>query len=165
MAKWVDMGHAMRRRMGAPSNHFESAGPTEGRMHSTADEQYEMANNNNSPRTSIGDEPMGSDNIEQSMSPEQNADMHEGKAAQPAKGTMVPKGNRQAQDPTGYGAGPARTNVLYNERLGASYRVSVPFTPTVDPTAGPTMQNARIVPSVQGRQNPNFQGGMSDSMY
>jgi hypothetical protein len=133
-------------------------------MHSTSDEQYDMAKQQDSPRTSIGEEPMGSNNIENSMSPSQDADDYAGKAAKPAKGKMVASGNSKSEDPTGYGAGPARSNVLYNERLGASYRVSVPFTPTVDPTAGPTMQNARIVPSVQGRQNPNFQGGISDSM-
>ena len=162
MAKWVDMGHAMRRRMGAPSNHFESAGPTNGRMHETSDEQYETAKQQNSPRASIGEEPMGSNNIENSMSPGQDADDYAGKAAKPAKGQMVASGNSKSEDPTIMNKA-NRSNVLYNERLGASYRVSVPFTPTVDPTAGPTMANARTVPSVQGRQNPNFQGGMSDS--
>jgi hypothetical protein len=165
MAKWVDMGHAMRRRIGAPSNHFESAGPTGGRMHDTADEQYEVAKSQNSPRASIGEEQMSSENIEQSMSPGQDADSYAGKAAKPARGKMVQKGHSKSEDPTGYGAGPARSNVLYTERMGAQYRITVPFTPTVDPVAGPTMRNARTVPSVQGRQNPNFQGGMSDSMY
>lgn len=164
MAKWTDMGHAMRRRVGAPSNHLESAGPTSGRMHDTADEQYEDAKQKNSPRASVGDEPAGSDEyIENSMSPSQDADDHTGKAAPSMKG-MMPKKNTQSQDPTIMNKA-NRKNVPYNERVGASYRVSVPYTPTVDPTAGPTMANARTVPSVQGRQNPNFQGGMSDSMY
>ena len=163
MAKWVDMGHAMRRRIGAPSNHFESAGPTNGRMHETSEEQYETAKQQNSPRASIGEEPMGSNNIENSMSPGQDADDHMGKAAKPVRGKMVNSGNSKSEDPTIMNKA-NRTNVLYNERMGASYRVSVPFTPTVDPAAGPTMANARTVPSVQGRQNPNFQGGM-DSSY
>ena len=34
MANWSDIGHGMRRRMGAPSNHHESAG-------------HEMAERNN----------------------------------------------------------------------------------------------------------------------
>lgn len=151
MGKWVDMGHAMRRRMGAPTNHLESAGPTNGRDHDTAEEQYEMAKSNNSSRVSLGEGPI--DTAHEVMSPEQNA---------PAKGTLVPKKSTQSQDPTGYGAGPARTNVLYNERLGASYRVSVPMTATVDPVAGPTMANARTIPSVQGRQNPDFMGAASE---
>lgn len=164
MQKWTDMGHAMRRRTGAPSNHFESAGPTNGRSHDTADEQYEDAKGKNSPRTSIGDEPMGShEYIENSMSPEQDADMYESKAAKPAKGKMMPKGNRQAQDPTIMNKG-NRTNVPYSEKMGASYRVSVPYSSVVDPNVGPTMANARVVPSVQGRQNPNFKGGM-ESVY
>ena len=77
---------------------------------------------------------------------------------------MMPKKNTQSQDPTIMNKA-NRKNVPYTERMGASYRVSVPYTPTVDPNVGPTMANARTVPSVQGRQNPNFQGGMSDSMY
>lgn len=151
MGKWTDMGHAMRRRMGAPSNHLESAGPTSGRDHDTHEEQYEMAKSQNSPRVALGDGPI--DTPHEVMSPKQNA---------PAKGTMMPKKNVQSQDPTGYGAGPARSNVLYNERLGASYRVSVPYTPTVDPVAGPTMASARVIPSVQGRQNPDFMGAVTD---
>lgn len=162
MAKWTDTGHAMRRRMGAPSNHFEATGSTTGREHDTADEQYEAAKNADSPRTSMGDEPMGDEHIENSMSPEQDVDMYESKAAKPAKGKMMPKGNRQAQDPTIMNKA-NRQNVPYSERNGASYKVTVPYTPTVDPAAGPTMRNARIVPSVQGRQNPNFQGGMESS--
>jgi hypothetical protein len=132
-------------------------------MHETSEEQYETAKQQNSPRASIGEEPMGSNNIENSMSPGQDADDHMGKAAKPVRGKMVNSGNSKSEDPTIMNKA-NRTNVLYNERMGASYRVSVPFTPTVDPAAGPTMANARTVPSVQGRQNPNFQGGM-DSSY
>ena len=162
MAKWTDMGHAMRRRTGAPSSHLEAAGPSTNRGHETSEEQYETAKTQNSPRASIGEEPMGSsDNLDNSMSPAQDVDDYAGKAAKGTKGTMVGKKNTQSQDPTGYGAG-NRTNVLYNERLGASYRVSVPYTPTVDPTAGPTMANARTIPSVQGRQNPNFMDAVND---
>lgn len=150
MGKWTDMGHAMRRRMGAPSNHLESAGPTAGRDHDTAEEQYEMAKSQNSPRIALGDGPI--DTPHEVMSPEQNA---------PQKGTLVSKKNVQASDPTAGGKA-NRSNVLYNEKLGASYRVSVPYSPTVDPVAGPTMANARVIPSVQGRQNPNFMGAVTD---
>jgi hypothetical protein len=154
----------MRRRMGAPSNHFEAAGATNGRSHETSAEQYETAKQQNSPRASIGEEPMGTpDNIENSMSPGQDADTYAGKAAKPARGKLVQKGNSKSEDPTGYGGGANRQNVMYNERMGAQYRVSIPFTPTVDPVAGPTMANARTIPSVLGRQNPNFQGGMESS--
>lgn len=151
MGKWTDMGHAMRRRVGAPSNHLESAGSASGRDHNTAEEQYDMAKSQNSPRIALGEGQI--DTPHEVMSPEQNA---------PQKGTLVAKKSTQSQDPTGYGGGANRSNVLYNERLGASYRVSVPYTPTVDPVAGPTMANARVIPSVQGRQNPNFMGAVTD---
>jgi hypothetical protein len=150
MAKWTDTGHAMRRRMGAPSNHFEAAGPTSGRKHDTHEEQYEMAKGQNSPRVALGEGPI--DTAHEVMSPEQNA---------PQKGTMVSKKNTQSQDPSYMGPMSGRTNVM-QERLGASYRVSVPYTPTVDPVAGPTMASARVIPSVQGRQNPDFRGAISD---
>jgi hypothetical protein len=162
MAKWTDMGHAMRRRMGAPSSHLEAAGPSTSRKHETSEEQYETAKTQNSPRASIGEEPMAnSDNLDNSMSPVQDVDDYAGKAAKGTKGTMVPKKSTQSMDPTAGGKA-NRTNVAYTERLGASYRVSVPYTPTVDPTAGPTMANARTIPSVQGRQNPNFMGAIND---
>ena len=162
MEKWTDMGHGMRRRIGAPSNHFEAAGPTNGRSHETSDEQYSNAKGVDSPRASIGEEPMGShEYMENSMSPGQDADDYTSKAAAPAKGTAVPRGNTQAGDPTIMNK--ANRSNVQAERGGAQFRVSVPFTPTVDPAAGPTMANARTIPSVQGRQNPNFQGGMEGS--
>jgi hypothetical protein len=79
-------------------------------------------------------------------------------SATPAlQGTLIPKHNTQAGDPTNPGSKQNRQNI---ERVGAQYRITVPFTPTIDPAAGPTMANARIVPSVAGRVNPNFQGGI-----
>ena len=160
MGKWTDMGHAMRRRVGAPSNHLESAGPTAGRAHMTSEEHYDRAKQDDSPRISMGEDQVKDAN--DVMSGGQDADDYMAKAAGPAEGTLRPKGSVQAQDPTGYGGVGHRNNVMYNERLGASYRVSVPYTPTVDPTAGPTMANARTIPSVQGRQNPNFMGAVTD---
>lgn len=150
MAKWTDLGHGMRRRVGAPMNHLEAAGPTSGRDHDTSEEQYEMAKGQNSPRVALGDGPV--DTPHEVMSPEQNM---------PQKGTMVPKHNTQAGDPTAGGVG-HRNNVMYNERLGASYKVTVNTDFTVDPAAGPTMANARVIPSVAGRQNPNFTGAITD---
>lgn len=150
MAKWTDRGHAMRRREYAPMSHLEAAGPSAGRDHDTAEEQYTMAKNQNSPRVSVGDNMM--DGADEALSSSVGGS---------TAGTLVPKKNVQAGDPTAGGKA-NRTNVPYNEKLGASYRVSVPFTPTVDPTAGPTMANARIIPSVQGRQNPNFQNAIND---
>jgi hypothetical protein len=117
----------MRRRTGAPTNHLESAGKSvKNRNHATHEEAYEAASSVGSPRI-----PMG--------------------AAPALQGTLVPKKNTQAADPTAGG----KANRQNIERIGASYRITVPFTPTIDPAAGPTMANARIVPSVAGR-TPNF---------
>lgn len=150
MPKWTDMGHGMRRRSGAPSNHLESAGPSEGRDHATSEEHYDMAKSQNSPRIALGDGQI--DTPHEVMSDEQNV---------PQRGTMVAKKSGQAMDPTAGGAG-NRTNVQYNEKLGASYRVSVSTDYTVDPSVSPTMANARIIPSVMGRQNPDFMGAIND---
>jgi hypothetical protein len=75
------------------------------------------------------------------------------------KGTLVKKKSTQAADPT-YGGKANRTNI---EKVGASYRITVKVdSPLVDPAVGPTMANARIVPSVRGR-NENFTGEMNSS--
>jgi hypothetical protein len=148
MAKWTDMGHAMRRRMGAPSNHFEAAGTSMARTHQTAEEAYDMAKSKDSSRIAMGDQ----DPLD-ILSAEQNA---------PENSTLVAKKSTQSQDPTGYGAGAPRQNIL-QERLGAGYSVVAETSPTIDPAAGATMANARIIPSVLGRQNPNFMGAVQDS--
>ena len=139
MAKWTSMGHGMRKRMGAPSNHLEAAGKSMARKNATSDEAYEQSGGN-SARV-----PMG-------------MDAYEVAAAPALQGTLVGKHNVQAGDPTAGGKA-NHANVLYNERLGAAYTVKAAFGATIDPAAGATMANARIVPSVAGRQNPNFESG------
>lgn len=47
-----------------------------------------------------------------------------------------------------------------SERLGASYRVTADISSLMEPSHGPTQNQGRIVPSVRGRQNPNFQSGI-----
>jgi hypothetical protein len=137
MAAWASKGHGMRRRDGDPSNHLESVGNSMARSHATHEEAYEAAASVGSARIPFS-------------------------AAKATAGTPVAKGNTQAADPTAGGKA-NRANVSYNERLGAQYKVTVPYTPTIDPAAGPTMANARIIPSVAGRVNPNFQGGVQAS--
>lgn len=146
MASWASLGHGMRRRTGAPSNHLESAGKSvKNRNHATHHEAYEAAAAAGSPRIALGDATMNSvDELNQNQ----------------LQGTLVPKKNTQAADPTNPGSKANRTNI---ERIGASYHISVPYTPTIDPAAGPTMANARVIPSVAGRANPNFQGGIQGS--
>ena len=133
MASWSSLGHGMRRRTGAPSNHLESAGKSMARTHMTSDEAYEKAAAAGSSRIPIG------------------------KAAPVLEGTLVPKKNTQAADPTNPGSKQNRQNVY---KVGATYRIQPKSTfVELDPAAGPTMANARIIPSVQGRVNPNFDSG------
>lgn len=141
MSDYRKMGHAMRRRVGAPSNHFESAGPaTSGACCPTAEES--MSAN------------MGSGKVPTGFS-----------ASAPQKGTLMPKKNTQAGDPSVMGAKAARTPVLNagGERLGARYSINV-NNAVADLSAAPTLANARTVPSVQGRQAPNFGDGVNSSM-
>lgn len=140
MATQYSVGHGMRRRSGIPSNPLEAAGPSMVRNHNTHEEHYENASAAGSHRVAIG-------NDAYAVSP-----------APALEGTLVPKKNVQAADPTGAGSKQNRKNI---ERIGATYRVQPKSTfVQLDPSAGPTMANARIVPSVQGRENPNFESGI-----
>lgn len=71
MPEWSDMGHAMRRRIGAPSSHLDGAGLTNGRQHPTHEEHYEAAKGSNSSRVALGDGPI--DTPHEVMSDEQAA--------------------------------------------------------------------------------------------
>lgn len=71
MPEWSDMGHAMRRRIGAPSSHLEAIGPTNGRQHSTHQEHYDAARAADSSRVALGDGPI--DTPHEVMSQEQGA--------------------------------------------------------------------------------------------
>jgi hypothetical protein len=124
----------MRRRNGTPASSLEAAGNMKSRSHITHHEAYDAAAQVGSPRLPIS-------------------------AAPALQGTLMPKKSTQAADPTAGG----KANRQNIERIGAQYRITVPFTPTIDPSAGPTMANARIIPSVAGRANPNFQGGIEAS--
>ena len=139
MARWTSMGHGMRRRTGAPSNHLESAGNSMARMHQTSDEAYKNAANAGSHRIAMGMDAYAT-------------------TPQPVlRGTLEPRHNVQAGDPTNPGSKQNRVN---QEVIGATYRVAPKSTfVQLDPAAGPTMANARIISSVAGRANPNFQSG------
>jgi hypothetical protein len=123
----------MRRRSGIPSSYTEAAGNSMARSHKTSDEHYSDASNAMSVRVPIG-------------------------PAVPApalQGTLIPRKNTQAADPTNPGSKANRQNI---ERVGATYRIQ-PKTgyAVVDPTVGPTMMNARIMPSIPGSVNNFFQ--------
>jgi len=149
MASWTSLGHAMRRRMGAPSNHHEAAGNSMARNIMTPEEVIASAEHANSPRKYVG----------------QGAAAFSSPSAKPAKGTLIGKKNAQASDPTAGGKANKKNvssgNAAASERMGARYRTVVNFAPSVAPEAAPTMANARTIPSVAGRQTPNFDDGMN----
>lgn len=149
MASWTSMGHAMRRRMGEPSNHLEAAGKTMARNIMTPEEVIASAEHKNSARKYVGQSTGGFE------------------AVKPERGTPIAKKNTQAGDPTAGGKA-NKTNVLAgnaaaSERMGARYRVNASY-PTVDPAAGATMANAKVISSVMGKQSPNFSDGMQSSL-
>jgi hypothetical protein len=151
MATNYSVGHAMRRRIGIPSSSLEAAGKAMNRIHQTSQEAHEAAGAAGSHRIAIGDsDPMPSFDMSQvdELNPGQ------------MRGTLMPKKSTQAMDPTAGGKA-NRTNI---ENIGASYRIAPKTTYVqLDPAAGPTMANARLVPSVSGRSNPNFKSGIESA--
>ena len=135
MSDYRKQGHAMRRRAGASSNHMDGAGKKT---------TVEMP-----------------DNL-QSMIAGGSARIAVGAVV----GKLMPKKNTQAGDPSVMGAKPRRTPVKVDantaERLSAKHPISAKM-PTIDPAAGATMANARIVPSTMGARQ-GFSGGSADSM-
>ena len=145
MANWTDMGHAMRRRMGIPSNHLESAGTK--------------------MKKDITPEQITSSGARDYMG--MDATKFNNVSGTPSVGKLMPKKNTQAAEPM-YGTKANRKNVLVgnaaaSERMGASYKITAKYGAVTSPEAASTMANARTIPSVSGRQNPNFQGGMGDA--
>jgi len=147
MADWAKVGHGMRRRAGLPSSSYETAGASMSRSHYTADEVYELAHQHGSSRIPMGDDAYMGAGQNDEFSPEQFS------------GTLVPKQNVQSMDPSAQPLAP-RQNI---ERIGATYRIEAGIPGTMDPTLGPTQAGGRIIPSVMGRQAPNFYGGEQDS--
>lgn len=142
MPNWTSLGHAIRRRIGAPTNHLEAAGrPSMDRKNLTPDEVIRSAEHKNSARKYIGlDVPVSYP------------------TATPGAGTAVPRKNTQAADSSISDAG----NRKQVGRLGAQYRITAAMPKGHEPAAGPTMASARTVPSVHGRNTTNFTSGVQD---
>ena len=149
MATKYSVGHAMRRRNGTPSHPLEAVGNMKARNHITHHEAVEAAAAAGSPRLAMSS--INPDMTAYGQTDEVNPDQF--------RGTLIPKKSTQAMDPTAGG----KANRQNIERIGATYRVTVPYTPTMDPTAGPTMANARMIPSVSGR-SANFGQEAATSM-
>jgi hypothetical protein len=81
------------------------------------------------------------------------------------KGTLVPKKNTQASDPTAGGKSGGRPAILNagGERLGAAYRVKSKYSVS-SPEAAATQANGRTVPSTMGSRQ-NFSDGTDSSKY
>lgn len=150
MAIWAGLGHAIRRRSGMPMSHHEAIGKSVSRNHMTPEEIISSAEHANSPRRYVG----------------MDATKFSSPSANPVAGTLVGKKNKQAGTMDGVKGGrrtPMQTSAS-KERMGARYGIGVKFPKGTSPEAAATMANARIVPSVSGRQNPNFQSG-TDASY
>jgi hypothetical protein len=133
MSDYRKMGHAMRRRAGAASNHMDGAGKKTSVDVPSVIEQHITAG---SAKLSVG----------------------------AVKGTLVPKKNTQAADPTAGGKSGGRPAILNagGERLGAAYRVKSKYSVS-SPEAAATMAAGRVVPSTMGSRQ-NFASGSADSM-
>lgn len=138
MATWTSMGHAMRRRMGAPTNHHEAAGKSMSK--DLTPEQITATG----ARAYMGSAAGGF------TSP----------SATPSVGKLMPKKNTQASDPTIMN----KANRVNVERKGAQHRITAKMPAPINIEAAATMANAKIIPSVAGRQAPNFTNGV-DSTY
>jgi hypothetical protein len=128
----------MRRRMGAPTNHHEAAGKS---MSKDLTPEQVIASG---ARAYMGSAAGGF------TSP----------SATPAVGKLMPKKNTQAADPTIND----KANRVNIERKGAQYRITAKMPAPINIEAAATMANAKIVPSVMGKQTPNFNNGV-DSTY
>ena len=147
MANWSDMGHAMRRRMGIPSSHSESAGTMKNRNIDTPEEVLASAAHSASPRRYVGMDYSGVTNV----------------SAKPLKGTLMPKKNTQAGDPVTANKANRKNvpagNAAQSERMGARYTIGAKFPAVYSAEASATLANAKVVPSVVGRQSPDFNYG------
>ena len=139
-------GHAARRRSGAPANAYGDLGAVNGAAGRTHHDAYDEAVLANSPRIAMGG----------------SAYAASAPSAMPSPNTLPrPKAKGPAGDLSAAPGG-KRTPILA-EKLGARYAIAVKTPAPFDQAAGPTMASARAVPSIKGRQAPNFQSGNEGS--
>ena len=143
---WRMQGSAQRRRMSAPSNHYGAAMAIPRSNDPSMDEALAGMARVGNPRMPMG---MSAYTLSAPVPPE--------------RGTLMPKGHSKSVDPTVMNAGPGTRTFGPYDRNGAHYGVSVMCCALVDPAAGATQANAKIVPSVAMRSAPNFYMGMQAS--
>jgi len=86
-------------------------------------------------------------------------------SASPASGKLMPRGNKQAGDPTAMGTKANRANVPAaqgGERKGAAYSIKASYMKNTAPEAGMTLANSPVMPAVMKRGG--FASGL-DSSY
>ena len=82
-------------------------------------------------------------------------------SAKPASGKLMPRGNKQAADPSVQKVGVRQNRpISAAERQGASHTIVTNIVKQNDPAASLTQANGRIIPAVTKR---NFGGGMQSS--
>lgn len=87
-------------------------------------------------------------------------------SASPAAGTLIPKKNTAAGDPTASGTKVSRPNVPSapgGERNSAAYSIKARYTKATDPAAGLTQANSRIVSPSVVRSTQSFDQGIGTS--
>jgi hypothetical protein len=87
-------------------------------------------------------------------------------SASPKAGTLIPKKNTAAGDPTGAGTKANRVNqpaAQGGERKGAAYSVKATYMKQTDPSAGMTQANGRIVSPAVTRQRDSWAQGIETS--
>jgi len=85
-------------------------------------------------------------------------------SASPEAGTLIPKKNTAAGDPTGAGTKVNRVNQPYaGERKGAAYSITATYMKQTAPEAGLTQANGRIVSPAVVRQKDSWTQGIETS--
>jgi hypothetical protein len=85
-------------------------------------------------------------------------------SASPKSGTLVPKKNVAAGDPTGAGTKANRANTPYaGERKGAAYSIKATYMKQTAPEAGLTQANGRIVSPSVVRSKDSYTEGLETS--
>ncbi len=87
-------------------------------------------------------------------------------SASPEAGTLIPKKNTAAGDPTGAGTKANRAfaaGAPGGERKGAAYSIKATYMKQTDPSAGMTQANGRVVSPSVVRQKDSWTQGMESS--
>lgn len=146
MGDWRKMGHGMRRRMGAPASHHESALSLGG---VGMDDQLGPLNAmHQGARAPIGPDVVSAVLGSIHGNPAHNPDM--------VRAKYQMKLSDPAFQPYGIKAAVVNNST---ERMGASFGISTNVAPTVEPAAGQIQANGKIVPSSFPRSDVAFAAG------